>query len=43
VEEAVRIVKPYYVDISSGVESTSGIKDHSKVETFIKRAKGVKI
>ncbi len=43
VEEAVRIVKPYYVDISSGVESTSGIKDHNKVETFIKRAKGVKI
>ena len=43
VEEAVRIVKPYSVDVSSGVESTPGVKDHSKVETFIKRAKGVKI
>ena len=43
VEDAVRIVQPYSVDVSSGVESTLGIKDHNKVETFIKRAKGVKI
>ena len=43
VEDAVRIVQPHSVDVSSGVESTPGIKDHSKVETFIKRAKGVKI
>tara|TARA_Y100000294_G_scaffold160373_1_gene163951 strand:- start:307 stop:948 length:642 start_codon:yes stop_codon:yes gene_type:complete len=43
VEDAVRIVQPHSVDVSSGVESTPGIKDHSKVETFIKLAKGVKI
>ena len=43
VEDAVRIVQPQSVDVSSGVESTPGIKDHSKVETFIKLAKGVKI
>lgn len=43
VEEAVKIVQPYMVDVSSGVEYAPGIKDHSKVETFIKQAKGVKI
>lgn len=43
VEEAVKIVQPYMVDVSSGVEYEPGIKDHSKVETFIKQAKGVKI
>ena len=43
VEEAVRKVQPYMVDVSSGVEYEPGIKDHSKVETFIKQAKGVTI
>ncbi|MFC1753615.1 N-(5'-phosphoribosyl)anthranilate isomerase [Thermoproteota archaeon] len=43
VEDAIKIVQPYMVDVSSGVESSIGVKDHSKVETFIKRAKGVKI
>lgn len=43
VAEAVRMVQPYMVDVSSGVEYSPGIKDHSKVETFIKQAKGVKI
>lgn len=43
VEEAVKIVQPYMVDVSSGVEYEPGIKDYSKVETFIKQAKGVKI
>lgn len=39
VEEAIRIVKPYAVDVSSGVESHPGIKDGSRVFEFIKRAK----
>jgi phosphoribosylanthranilate isomerase len=43
VAEAVRIVQPYMVDVSSGVEYAPGIKDPSKVETFIRQAKGVKI
>lgn len=43
VEDAIKIVQPYMVDVSSGVESTLGVKDHSKVETFIRRAIGVKI
>ncbi|MBD3370521.1 N-(5'-phosphoribosyl)anthranilate isomerase [Candidatus Fermentibacteria bacterium] len=39
VEEAIRIVKPYAVDVCSGVESSPGKKDHGKIESFINRAK----
>jgi phosphoribosylanthranilate isomerase len=39
VSRAVRIVQPYAVDASSGVEASPGIKDHSKVREFVKRAK----
>ncbi len=41
--DAVRTVQPYMVDVSSGVESKPGVKDHNKVETFIRLAKGVNI
>jgi phosphoribosylanthranilate isomerase len=43
VEDAVKIVQPYAVDVSSGVESTPGVKDHSKIERFIENAKRVRI
>jgi len=34
VAEAIRTVKPYAVDVSSGVEREPGIKDHAKLEAF---------
>ncbi|MFP5115094.1 phosphoribosylanthranilate isomerase [Bacillaceae bacterium C204] len=38
VEEAIKIIKPFMVDVSSGVE-TDGKKDLRKIKTFIETAK----
>lgn len=39
VEDAIRAVKPWCVDVSSGTESTFGHKDMEKVIAFIRKAK----
>jgi phosphoribosylanthranilate isomerase len=39
VQQAIRKVRPFAVDVSSGVEKTIGVKDHKKIRDFIKKAK----
>lgn len=41
VEEAIRIVNPYAVDVSSGVE-TEGYKDFKKLKSFIEKVRGIR-
>ncbi len=43
VAEAIRIVRPFAVDVSSGVESGLGVKDREKIIQFVRRAKEVEL
>jgi phosphoribosylanthranilate isomerase len=39
VADAIRQVHPYAVDVASGIETTPGIKDHTKIAAFIAAAR----
>ena len=43
VEEAIRRVRPFAVDVCGGVESAGGIKDEAKLAAFVERVEGVGI
>lgn len=39
VERAIKKIKPYAVDVSSGVEKSPGVKDHNKLKAFAEAVK----
>jgi phosphoribosylanthranilate isomerase len=41
VAEAVRVARPYAVDVNSGVEARPGVKDPAKVRRFLDRVRSV--
>lgn len=43
IKDAISIVQPYAVDVSTGVEASPGIKDRTKVFEFIENAKEVEL
>jgi phosphoribosylanthranilate isomerase len=42
VAEAIRLTGSRQVDVSSGVESAPGVKDHARINAFVQAAQGIK-
>lgn len=42
VVQAITTARPWGVDVSSGVESVRGVKDHDRVRLFVERARSVR-
>ncbi len=43
VAAAIRLVRPFAVDVASGVESKPGKKDHGRLREFIKEVRGAEL
>ena len=41
VGDAIRFVRPWGVDVSSGVESERGVKDPAKIKEFVARVRAI--
>jgi phosphoribosylanthranilate isomerase len=39
VEDAIRTVRPFAIDVSSGVERAPGVKDHAKMQALFEAVK----
>jgi len=40
VTDAIQLVRPYAVDVSSGIEKEPGIKDHARMKLLVQRCRG---
>ena len=41
VAEAIRCMRPFAVDVSSGIEASAGVKDPARMRAFVEAVRGV--